>query len=153
MTSTKSSLSILLLTYLISALPLTALGYQERDAGTGVSSQQAPLDISGTWSGSFQSKHQNMSPFTMTVVIAPDSHGELLGDASLASDCFEDSVLHVTVNGSKVVLAGSDSHGDSITFRGSVDSSGTILKMRYILNSSASARCESDEGEGSMGKR
>lgn len=73
MTITKSSFSILLLTFLISALPITTLGYQERYAGTGASSQQAPLDVSGTWSGSFQSMHQNMSPFTMTVVIAPDS--------------------------------------------------------------------------------
>jgi hypothetical protein len=140
MTSTKSPFSILVLTYLIAVLPIAAM-------------QQAHRDVNGTWSGSFQSKHRDMSPFTMTIVIAPDSHGELVGTASLASDCFEDSVLHVTVEGSKVVIAGSDSQGDSITFRGSLDSSGTVLKMRYILNSSASARCESDEGEGSIGKR
>lgn len=152
MTSTKSPFSILLLTCLISVFPIAAVGYQQRNAAT-ISSQNAPVDVSGTWSGSFQSKHADKSPFTMTIVVAPDSHGELVGTASLASDCFEDSVLHVTVEGSKVVLAGSDSQGDSITFRGSLDSSGTILKLRYILNGSASARCESDEGEGSMGKR
>ena len=89
-------------------------------------------------------------PFTVTMVIAPSPDGELLATASLSSDCVRDTVLHVSFEGSKVVLAGSDSDGNSITFRGALDSSTTVLQMGYILNGSASGRCELDEGDGSM---
>jgi hypothetical protein len=53
---------------------------------------------------------------------------------------------------SNVVLAGSDEEGDSVTFRGTADQSGTVLTMNYIVNASASGRCEMDRGRGTMGK-
>ena len=59
----------------------------------------------------------------------------------------------MTVNGSNVVLAGSDKKGDTVTFEGTVDNTGTVLKLNYIINGSASARCEIDDGTGTMGKR
>jgi hypothetical protein len=153
MTSTQSPSRILLLACLISILSIPASGYSPNGAATGTAAQPGSRDVTGTWSGTFQSTHRETSPFTMTIVIGPDSGGQLLGNASLASDCFTDSVLHVTVDGSTVVFAGSDSGGNSITFRGGLDSSRTLLKMHYVVNGSASARCESDEGEGSLGKR
>jgi hypothetical protein len=106
-----------------------------------------------TWSGTFQSQHSGVSPFTMTVLIGLDSAGNLVGTTSSAADCFTDATLQVTVKGSSVVLAGSDPEGNNITFRGALDSSRTILNLSYVLNSSASGRCESDDGSGTLGKR
>ncbi len=117
------------------------------------STQQPATDIRGTWSGTFFSKHSNVAPFTMTVVINPDSRGHLIGTSTLNSDCLKDVHLEVTVTGSNVVLAGSDENGDNITVRGTVDKTGTLLKASYILNGSATGRCETDNGTGSLAKR
>ena len=114
---------------------------------------QPALDVRGTWSGTFFSKHSNVAPFTMTVVINPDSRGHLIGTSSLNSDCLKGVQLEVTVTGSQVVFAGSDEEGDSVTVRGTVDKTGTLLKANYILNGSASGRCETDDGTGSLAKR
>ena len=89
----------------------------------------------------------------MTVVINPDARGHLVGNSTLNSDCLKGAQLEVTVTGSKVVLAGSDEEGDSITVRGTVDNTGTLLKATYILNGSASGRCETDDGTGSLARR
>ena len=89
----------------------------------------------------------------MTVVINPDARGHLVGNSTLNSDCLKGVQLEVTVTGLKVVLAGSDEEGDSITVRGTVDSTGTLLKATYILNGSASGRCETDDGTGSLARR
>jgi hypothetical protein len=109
-------------------------------------------DVNGTWSGTFISKNPRRSPFTMTVSIAPGTNGELLGTTSVAAECFRDLVLHVIINGSKVVLAGSDENGSSVTFKGALDGSGTILNLDYIVRGSG-GKCESDLGAGSVGKR
>ena len=109
-------------------------------------------EVNGTWSGTFLSKNPKRSPFTMTVVIAPDAGGQLLATTSVAADCFKDAVLHVTVNGSKVVLAGSDENGSSVTFKGALDSSGTLLNLDYIVRGSG-GKCESDVGAGNISKR
>ena len=151
--STKRSAGFLIITGLVLSLSITASGYGPGRRTASASTNQNNPDVAGTWSGTFQSKHANMSPFTVTMVIATNADGELLATASLSSNCVSDTVLHVTFEGSKVVLAGSDSDGNSITFRGALDSSTTLLQMGYILNGSASGRCELDEGDGSMGKR
>jgi len=116
-------------------------------------SQPATTDVSGTWSGTFYSKHSNVAPFTMTVVINKDSHGHLIGSSTLNSDCLKGAHLQVTVNASTVVLAGSDEEQDNITVRGTLDSSGTLLKGTYILSGSATGKCETDDGTGSLAKR
>ena len=115
----------------------------------------APIktDLAGTWSGTFQSDHPNMAPFSITIVITPDANGHLVGKSNLESQCVRGITLQVTTTGSNVVLAGSDDDGDSLTFRGSLDESGTLMNMRYIANGSASGRCETDQGSGTMGKR
>lgn len=125
---------------------------QTGNAASGSARRTTP-DLTGTWSGTFLSKHPDARPFTITVVIGPDSDGALSGTSSLESDCLRNPRLQVTVNGSKVVLAGSDADGNSITFRGSLDSTGTLLTMKYISNGSASGRCETDNGTGTLGKR
>ena len=123
-------------------------------AVSGVSSaQQTSPDLRGTWSGTFISRNSDISPFTMTVKINHDSGGHLVGDASLVSDCLRSHRLHIKINGSNVELAGSDADGDSVTFSGTVDDSGTMLKLNYIINGSPSGRCEIDDGTGTMAKR
>jgi hypothetical protein len=117
------------------------------------SAQQTSPDLRGTWSGTFISRNSDISPFTITVKINHDSGGHLVGDASLVSDCLRSHRLHIKVNGSNVELAGSDADGDSVTFRGTVDNSGTMLKLNYIINGSPSGRCEIDDGTGTMAKR
>jgi hypothetical protein len=114
---------------------------------------QPAVDVAGTWSGTFFSKHSNVAPFTMTVVINPDARGHLVGNSSLNAECLKGAQLQVTVTGSNVVLAGSDEEGDSLTVRGTVDSTGMLLKASYVMNGSASGRCETDDGTGNLGKR
>ena len=117
------------------------------------SSSQTEANMAGTWSGTFQSRQPHFSPFTITVVIAPDKSGHLVGASSVSSDCLKDGRLEVTVDGSNVVLAGGDDEGDHITFTGTIDKTGTFLNLHYVLNGSASARCVSDDGTGTLGKR
>jgi hypothetical protein len=161
MTSKSFSFRVLLLSLLLligmmgaASLYTTAAHGQSGQAKSATgSTQQAATDFRGTWSGMFFSKHSNVVPFTMTVVINPDSRGHLIGSSTLNSDCLKDARLEVTVTGSTVVLAGSDQEGDNITVRGAVDSTGTLLTANYILNGSATGRCETDSGTGNLAKR
>ena len=89
----------------------------------------------------------------MTVVISQDAPGTLIGSASLNSDCLEGVQLQVTVTGSKVVLAGSNEEGHNITLRGTLDNTGTLLKSTYILNGSATGKCETDDGSGTLARQ
>jgi len=116
-------------------------------------SSKPAVDVKGTWSGTFLSRHSDVSPFVITVVISPDSRGHLLGDSTLNSDCVKNLRLYVTVKGSQISLAGSDEDGANLTFAGSIDATGTLLNLSYLINGSASGRCESDDGTGSLGKR
>jgi hypothetical protein len=149
----KTLLSILSLASLVTVLFISASGRSTSNIAAGSTAQSSLRDLVGTWSGTFQSAQTETSPFTMTIEIAPDSEGRLVGNASPAADCFKDTALQVMVNGATVVLSGSDPEGNNVTFRGGFDSSRTLLKMHYAVNGSASARCESDEGEGTLGKR
>ena len=119
----------------------------------GASSLYAATDFKGRWSGTFFSNHADVAPFTITVVINPDSRGHLVGSSDLTSHCLKGAHLEVTVTGSDVVLAGSDKEGDNITLRGSVDNAGNVLKTTYILNGSASGACETDDGKGTLTKQ
>lgn len=136
----------------ISALIVMA-GAMPQVASAQAKSKPTTIDVRGTWSGSFFSRHSNVAPFTMTVVINPDARGHLIGTSSMSSECLKDVQLQVTVNGSEVVLAGSDDSGNNITVRAILDSNGTNLKGSYILNGSATGKCETDGGTGNLGKR
>src|SRR5215469_15561471 len=117
------------------------------------SPQGAPVDISGTWTGTFFSKHPNVPSFRMTVVITPNGKAHFTGNSSLNSHCLKGATLQITVAGTQVVLAGSDPEGDNITLRGTLDPTATMLQSSYILNASASGRCETDDGTGSLAKQ
>jgi len=153
MTSKTFSFHVLLLPLLLLMTMMGAASLYATSQIVSAGSTQPGLDVRGTWSGAFFSKHSNVAPFTMTVVINPDSRGHLIGTSSLNSDCLKGVQLEVTVTGSQVVLAGSDEEGDSMTVRGTVDKTSTLLKANYILNGSASGRCETDDGTGSLAKR
>jgi hypothetical protein len=122
-------------------------------AGAQEAARAAGVDFRGTWSGTFFSKHSNIAPFTLTVVIASNSEGRLVGNSSHNSSCLKDLQLQVTVTGSRIVLAGSDSDGDNITVRGTMDKTGTIVKSSYVLNGSATGQCETDDGAGTLAER
>ena len=160
MTRKTRSVRVLLLSLLLMSVMGAANLYaaspadgQSKQAISGAGSTQPAAEVRGTWSGTFYSKHSNVAPFTMTVVINPDSRGHLIGSSTLSSDCLKDARLEVTVTGSNVVLAGSDEDGDNITVRGTVDKTGALLKASYILNGSATGRCETDDGTGNLAKR
>jgi hypothetical protein len=124
------------------------------EAKDGQNTSAAPsTDVTGTWSGTFISKHANVASFAMTVEISQDSSGSLIGSASLNSDCLKGVQLQVIVTGSKVLLAGSDKQGDNITVRGTLDNTRTLLKSTYILNGSATGGCETDHGSGTLAKQ
>jgi len=135
-----------------SASPCSAQTANGENKPSG-SAQETATDFRGTWSGTFFSRHANVVPFTMTVVIGPDSKGHLVGASTLNSDCLKDLHLEVTIKGPEITLAGSDDDGDNITVRSTVDATGTMLKANYILNGSASGRCETDDGTGNLSKR
>jgi hypothetical protein len=137
--------------YLCASSPAKAQGNQPTTAAGAT--QQPASEVTGTWSGTLFPKHANVAPFTLTVVINPDAQGNLIGASTLSSDCLKDARLQVTVTGSKVVLAGSDNDGDNIVVRGTVDKTGSVLKVNYILNGSATGRCETDDGTGKLAKR
>jgi hypothetical protein len=160
MTSKSFSFHVLLLSLLLITTMGAAHLYassptdgQSKQTTSAAGATQPTVDVRGTWSGTFFSKHSNVAPFTLTVVINPDSRGHLIGSSTLNSDCLKDARLEVTVTGSNVVLAGSDENGDNITVRGTVDTTGTLMKASYILNGSATGKCETDNGAGSLAKR
>jgi hypothetical protein len=142
--------SFLLIIVVISAGSLC--GASPTKSGQATSAARS-TDVTGTWSGTFFSKHANVLSFTMTVEISQDTPGILIGSASLNSDCLKGVQLQVTVTGSKVVLAGSNPEGHNITVRGTLDKTGTLLKSTYILNGSATGSCETDDGSGDLVKR
>jgi len=146
-------LSLLLLVVTIGTASLCSARPADNQSKPSSPAQKTAADFTGTWSGTFFSKHANVAPFTMTVVINPDSNGHLIGTSTLSSNCLKDVRLEVTVKGPQITLAGSDDEGDNITVRGTVDGTGTMLKANYILNGSASGRCETDGGTGNLSKR
>ncbi len=123
----------------VSLLPSTMLG----------GSQPTPSSLVGKWSGRVSSR--NFASFSVTIDVAPDSKAHLTADGS---PCFGEADLVVTTRGSNsVTLAGSSKAGESITFKGTIDSSGKQLDLTYIANGSASARCETDQGAGTLDKQ
>ena len=111
------------------------------------------IDMHGVWSGTLFSNHSKEGSFTITVVITPNSEGHLVGDSTLSSDCLRGAKLQVIVSGTNITLAGSDEEGDNLTVAGTLDSTGNILKASYIINGSATGKCETDDGKGQLVRR
>lgn len=105
----------------------------------------------GKWAGDLSSR--NYASFPATLTITQDATGTLRGAAVLSSPCVREGVLVVRINGSNISLAGSDREGDNITFRGAIDSTGKQMTLSYIVNGSASGRCETDQGSGTLTKQ
>jgi len=112
-------------------------------------SQPTAAALVGTWTGRVSSK--SFASFAVTVKVTPDAKAHLTSDGS---PCFAEADLVVTTSGTNAVtLAGSSKAGESITFKGTMDSSGKQLNLTYIANGSSSARCETDQGEGTLDKQ
>jgi hypothetical protein len=81
-------------------------------------------------------------------------HGHVINNPGLTSRCLlRDVDLHVIVNGSDVVLAGTDKLGNTITFHGIIDKTGRVLTFNYVTNGSRSGKCESDDGTAYLEKK
>lgn len=105
----------------------------------------------GKFTGNFLSHH--FPSFPLTITISQDSNGKFTGVAALGSRCIANATLTIAVNGSNISLAGSDPEGDNITFKGMIQPGGTQLTLDYIVNGSASGRCETDQGTGTLFKQ
>jgi hypothetical protein len=78
----------------------------------------------------------------------------VIDTSGLTSYCLlRDVDLHVIVKGSNAVLAGTDEVGNTITFDGTIDKTGTVLTLNYVTNGSATGKCESDDGTAYLEKR
>jgi hypothetical protein len=146
MSSINFTLRVVLLLSILT--PFGRAGSSVIQAGAGAATNPPPLV--GTWQGRFSSR--NFASFPVTLVINQGVGVKLTGAVNLGSPCLRSANLQVTVSGLNVVLAGSSAKGDSITFKGTVDSAGTQLTMNYILNASASGKCETDDGAGTLDK-
>lgn len=124
-----------------------------QSAQAGGPSNSAAIDMKGVWSGTLFSNHADVAPFTMTVVVTKNGNTHFVGDSSMNSDCLRGAKLQVAVTNGSVVLAGSTDEGDNITVRGTLNATGDILQASYILNGSASGKCETDDGKGQLAKR
>jgi hypothetical protein len=118
---------------------------------TAFSQTTDPNVLTGTWTGRLSS--HNYESFPVTLVITKVGTGTLHGAIDHISRCLKDAMLLFTMNGSNVVFAGTDAEGDTVTLNGAVDSAGTTFSLNYIVNSSAIARCETDQGEGTLDKQ
>lgn len=118
-----------------------------------VAAPQPHTDITGTWSGTLFSNHSGTAPFTITVVITRGANAHLTGNSSLSSECMRGAKLQATITGTSVVLAGSDEEGDNLTIQGTLDASGNIMKASYLMNGSATGRCETEDGKGQLARR
>ena len=157
MTRAQFTLGLLLMLPLAStvgAAPLPGAigtGNQSRITLAAASPEAA---AQGTWSGTFRSKHTHIAPFTLTLVVGPNKHGHLANASGLASYCLLRNVdLHVIVSGSNVILAGTDKIGNTLTFEGSIDSTGRVLTTHYVTNGGATGKCESDDGTAYLQKQ
>ncbi len=118
---------------------------------SGMAIAQGQSHAVGNWSGRFSS--HNFASFPVSLAITQDVRGNLRARATIVHPCVKNSTLIVTMVGNNIVLGGSDSDGDTITFRGDIDPAGTLLNLSFVLNGSPSGRCETDQGQGSMAKQ
>jgi len=105
----------------------------------------------GKWNGRVSSV--NFSSFAVTIEIGPDSDSKahLVGEGS---PCFAEADLAVTITGpNSVNVAGRRKAGETIILKEILDSSEKQLDVTYITNGSASARCETDQGAGTLDKQ
>lgn|SRR5690348_5749862 len=120
-------------------------------AVSAIAMAQGQSRAKGNWSGRFSS--HNFASFPVSIAITEDANGRLHGEANMAHPCMKAGKLIVTIVNNSIVLGGSDADGDTITFNGTIDTAGTLMDLSFVLNGSPSARCETDQGKGSMEKQ
>ena len=158
MTMTKAKFTLALLLMLPAAA--VAAGPTSGTSGTG---DQSPITVAvalpaaalqGTWIGTFRSKHAHIAPFTLTLLIDSNMLGHIIGPSGLTSYCLlKNADLQVITDGSRTVLAGTDPNGNTLTFDGTVDDTGTVLDLNYWANGSATGNCETDDGTAHLVKQ
>src|ERR1700746_2249947 len=112
-------------------------------------SQSTHSALVGKWAGRISSR--NFASFEVTIDIGSDSKARVVGNGP---PCFTEADLVVSISDSNVVtLAGRSKAGENVTFKGTVDSSGKELDLTYVANGSSSARCETDQGAGTLDKQ
>jgi hypothetical protein len=123
----------------VSLLPNTVTGEPQAKRGALV----------GKWMGRISS--MNFASFEVTIDVSSNAEAHVVGNGS---PCFTEAELVVTVSDSNVVtLAGRSKAGENVTFKGMMDSSGKELDLTYIANGSSNARCETDQGAGTLDKQ
>jgi hypothetical protein len=80
-------------------------------------------------------------------------HGHLIRSGFSQYCLLRDVDLHVIVNGSNVVLAGTDEVGNTVTLESTIDTTGRVLTLNYVTNGSASGKCETDDGAAHLDKQ
>ena len=120
-------------------------------AGSTLLPAQAKSPVAGIWAGTLSSR--SFASFPVSIRVVQDAHGNLSAHATMTHQCVQESKLMVTVAGSNVVMSGSDADGNTVTFRGSLDDTGKLLDVSFVMNGSATGRCETDSGKGSLNKQ
>ena len=102
MSSTDFTLRVVLLLSILT--PFGRAGSSAIQAGTAAGTN--PSLLAGTWQGRFSSR--NFASFPVTLVINQGVGVKLTGAVNLGSPCLRSANLQVNVNGSNVILAGSN---------------------------------------------
>lgn len=138
----------------VGAGPLGGPSMTGDQSGITAAAASQEAAVQGTWSGTFRSHHVRPAPFTLTLAVNPDMHGRIINQSGITSCLAKGNVdLHVIVNGSDVVLAGTDEVGNTLTFHGTIDKTGKVLALNYVTNGSRSGKCESDDGTARLVKQ
>lgn len=116
----------------------------------GMPAGQPAPDLKGTWSGTLVHAKPEAHSAPISISISADPTGALVGTTALESKCVKNPRLKVRINGSDVALIGSDPEGDSLSLKGTLDSTGKVLTMTFTANGSASGRCESIRGTATL---
>ena len=118
--------------------------------GWALHNPAAQTQFVGTWHGTLSSR--NYASVPVTLIINQGVGVKLTGAVNHISRCIKNTDLDVTTTDSTIVLAGSDSDDNTITFKGSLNNDGTELATTYIVNGSPSGQCETDDGAGTLTK-
>ena len=120
-------------------------------AGWSPRQSAVPSRFAGVWHGTLSSR--NYASVPVTLIINQGLDVKLTGAVNLISPCIRNADLDVTTTSSTIVLAGTDSEDDTITFKGSLNDDATQMAMSYILNGSPSGDCETDDGSGTLTRK
>jgi hypothetical protein len=61
--------------------------------------------------------------------------------------------LTIDREGSTVFISGTNETGDTISFVGTIDATGSLMLLNYNTNGSVSGTCETDDGDANLSKK